>query len=341
MTGLPGSPTSPREPAEPPAPAPPAPRRVSVAEVLARFGLIFAWILVVAVFAVLEPDTFPTSGNLSTILGSQSVLLILSLALIVPLSAGEFDLSIAGIMGLSLVTLGQLNVVAGWPIGLAILAALAAGLLVGTFNAVWVIGIGIDSIVVTLGTGTLLTGVQLAINSTTTSGISQTLVDAIRTDLLGLPLGFYYGTALTFLFWYVFQYTPLGRYVFFVGAGRDVARLAGINVDRIRGGSLIVSGFISALAGVVLGGTLSASDPNVSASYLLPAFAAVFLGATAIRPGRFNEWGTYIAVYFLITGITGLELSGLSGWIEQVYYGASLILAVALSTLAARRQARR
>ncbi len=93
---------------------------------------------------------------------------------------------------------------------------------------------------------------------------------------------------------------------------------------------------MSALAGVVLCGTLGSSDPNVSSAYLLPAFAAAFLGATAINPGRFNPWGSFIAVYFLIAGITGLELVGLSGWIEDVFYGASLVFAVALSRVAGR-----
>ena len=117
-----------------------------------------------------------------------------------------------------------------------------------------------------------------------------------------------------------------------------MARLAGIRVDAIRAGSLIASATLSALGGVVLAGTLGSADPNVGGSYLLPAFAAVFLGATAISPGRFNPWGTFIAVYFLVTGVTGLNLLGLTGWVEQVFYGASLIVAVTFSHLATRRR---
>src|SRR5581483_6228395 len=116
--------------------------------------------------------------------------------------------------------------------------------------------------------------------------------------------------------------------------GRDVARLSGIRVDLIRGATLMFSAVLAALAGILLAGQLGSSDPNAANQYLLPAFAAAFLGATAITPGRFNAWGSFVAVYFLLTGITGLELLGLSGWIEQVFYGGSLAVAVTLSRLA-------
>jgi ribose transport system permease protein len=100
----------------------------------------------------------------------------------------------------------------------------------------------------------------------------------------------------------------------------------------------MAAGFIAALGGVVLAGALGSSSPSVGGSYLLPAFAAVFLGATAVTPGRFNPWGTFIGVYFLITGITGLELMGFVGWIEQVFYGGSLVIAVALSKIVSGRR---
>jgi len=132
----------------------------------------------------------------------------------------------------------------------------------------------------------------------------------------------------------------LGRYLYFVGAGRDVARLAGLRVNAIRIGSLVAAGLLSAFGGVILAGTLGGAEPTVGPTYLLPAFAAAFLGSTAITPGRFNPWGSFVAVYFLITGITGLELLGLVGWIEQFFYGASLIIAVAFSRIVGRQRAR-
>jgi ribose transport system permease protein len=304
-----------------------------------RYGIIVVWLGVIAVFSILRPDTFFTFGNVQTIAGSQAVLVILTLGLIVPLAVGEFDVSIAGVMGLALVLVGWLNVIHQWPIVPSILVALGAGLLVGAINAFFVVVVQVESIVVTLGMGTLLTGAAVGINDQSTGGISQSLVDTVGNSLFGIPLAFYYGLALTVIAWYILSYTPLGRYVYFVGAGRDVARLSGLPVDRIRVGAFLISGLTGALAGVVLAGWLGASDPNVSSTYLLPSFAAAFLGASVIKPGRFNPWGTLIAAYFLVTGVTGLELVGLAGWIEQVFYGASLVLAVAFSRLAGRREA--
>lgn len=310
----------------------------ALSEFASRFGLLFAFAAIVVVFGALRPETFLTTTNFQTILGSQSVLVIVTLGLIVALTAGEIDLSIAGVLTLCVVLVAKLNVVAGLPIGVAVAAALAAGLLVGATNAFFVVAIGIESIVVTLGMGTFLVGLSFAIEESQLGGISETLVNATREQLFGVQLGFYYGLLLTIIVWYVFAYTPLGRYLYFVGAGRDVARLSGIRVQAIRAGALIASSGFAAVGGVVLAGLLGATDPNVGQSFLLPAFAAAFLGATAITPGRFNPWGTFVAVYFLVTGITGLQLLGLSGWVEQVFYGASLIVAVTLSRLAGRRR---
>lgn len=304
-----------------------------------RYGLLVVWALVIIAFSLLRPETFATWANVENILGSQAVLVILTLGLLVPFTAGEFDVSVSGIASISLVLIGWLNVIHGWPIGLAIAVALGAGLIVGMVNAFFVVIVGVQSIVVTLGTQTLLVGIGLGINTSVTGGISQHLVDAVRTQVFGIPLEFYYGLLLTIVAWYVYSYTPLGRWLYFVGAGRNVARLSGIPVDAVRFGSFLASGLICAFAGVVLAGTIGASDPNVGGTFLLPAFAAAFLGATAIKPGRFNPWGSFIAVYFLVTGITGLQLMGLAGWIEQVFYGTALVLAVALSTLAGRRLA--
>jgi ribose transport system permease protein len=312
--------------------------RLDVGDLLGRFGLVLVWLGVVAVFAVVEPDKFLTSGTFSTIFGSQAVLLVLALALLLPFAAGEYDLSVSGILSITLVLIGELSVNQGWPILLVIAVVLAVGVLIGAVNAFFVVVVGVDSLVVTLGMGTLLVGAGFGVNIETTGGISDGLQNAFNTQLLSLPLAFYFGVLLMLGLWYLFRYTPLGRYLYFVGSGRDVARLAGVRVDAIRAGSLMASGLIAAFAGVMLAGTLGAADPNIAQTYLLPAFAAAFLGATAINPGRFNPIGTFIAVYFLVTGITGLQLLGLAGWIGDVFYGASLILAVSFSHLAARRR---
>jgi ribose transport system permease protein len=308
------------------------------AELADRYGILVAWAAIIALFGVLEPNTFFTFANLRIILGTQAVLLILALALLLPLTVGEFDLSVTGALGISLILIGYLNIIRGWPILPAIAVALASGLVIGAVNVFFVMVVRVESIVVTLGTGTMWLGVGYGIWAANVSGVSESLVSLTRNDFLDVPLAFWYGLILTLLFWYLYALTPLGRYLYFVGANRQVSRLSGIPVSAIRTGALMASAMVSSVAGVILAGVLGGSGPNIAGGYLLPAIAAVFLGATAIIPGRFNPQGTFIAVYFLITGITGLQLLGFSGWVENVFYGASLVLAVALSRLAARRR---
>lgn len=309
-------------------------------DLVERYGIILVWGIVIVVFSILKPSTFPTTINFETIFGTQAVLLVMTLGLLVALTAGEFDLSIGAVMGFGAILVAWLNVVHHWPIGAAVAAALAFGLVFGALNAFLIVKIGVPSLVATLGTGTLLGGVGFGIsNSVTIGGISSTLINAASRQVFGLPIAFYVGVGLVVLLWYVFEYTPIGRYLLFVGEGREVARLAGIRVDAIRAGSLIVCSLVAAFAGVMQAGTVGAADPGGGTSYLLPAFAGAFLGQTAIKPGRFNAWGTFVAVYFLVTGITGLELLGYVGWVQDVFYGGSLVVAVALGRLAARRRA--
>ena len=133
-------------------------------------------------------------------------------------------------------------------------------------------------------------------------------------------------------------YTAAGRRLLFVGRGREVARLNGISVAGVRVGALIGSSMIAALSGIVYAGNLGSADPFSGTNFLLPAFAAAFLGATSIIPGRFNSWGTFLAVYFLATGINGLSMLGIPLWVTNVFNGAVLILAVTLSQLVRNRE---
>jgi ribose transport system permease protein len=302
-----------------------------------RYGILIGWAALIVVFGALRPDTFLTADNFRAILSTQATLVILALALLVPLTVSEFDLSVAGTLGLAYVLMGYLTVEQGWPLAPAIAVALLVGPAVGIVNSFFIIGVGVESIVVTLGTGTALIGVGFGLLDGPVVGISQGFVDTVNFQVLDLPLTFYVAIGVAVVLWYIYSLTRLGRYMFFVGVNRSVSRLAGIRVDRIRAGALIAAGTIAAVAGVLLAGQSGASDPSASASYLFPVFAAVFLGATTITPGRFNPWGTVVAVYFLTTGVTGMQLLGLVGWVENVFYGCALVLAVTLSRLAGRQ----
>jgi ribose transport system permease protein len=304
-----------------------------------RWILLWVWALLVLVFSVLRPDTFFTWGDAQTILGSQSTLVFVSLAVLLPLLVGEFDLSVGATLGLVTSAVAVFNVTMGLPIGVAVVLSLAIGGLVGAVNGFFVVIIGVDGIITTLAVGTLATGVTYAItNYVTISGIANSLVSVTSNQVLGVPYSFFYGVIAAGIIWYVLRYMPLGQYLLFVGRSRDVARLSGLNVQGIRFGSFVVAGLFAGLAGIVLAGTVGSADPTVGTTFLLPAYSAAFLGATTITPGRFNPIGTLVAVYFLVTGISGLQILGLSDWVQQVFYGISLLFAVTVSVLARRRR---
>jgi ribose transport system permease protein len=301
-----------------------------------RLALPAVWVLVIALFGALEPDTFLTTANFQTIFGSQAVLALVTLGLLLPLTAGDYDLSIGSVLSLTAMVTAVLNVNEGWPVGLAALAGLACATLVGVVNGALVVLLDLDSFVTTLGTGAFVSGVVLWISgSETVGGISDALVTPIsKWELLGIPLAFWYGLVLCGGLWYALEFTPLGRRLLFTGRGREVARLSGVRVGRARFGALVAAAAIAGLAGVLYVGTNGGADPSSGADFLLPAYAGAFLGATSLAPGRFNPWGALMAVYFLVTGVTGLQLLGVESFVQQLFYGSALVLALAVSRLA-------
>lgn len=308
-----------------------------------RFGVVIVWAAVVIIFSVAKPGTFPTSSNFTTLFASQSPLGILALGLVIPLSAGDYDLSVASILNFSSMFVAVLNTEHGIPVGAAVVLGVVAGGVVGIANGLICVLADIDPFIVTLGMGTFLDGVTLWISqSGSVSGVSQGLVNLVVGDrFLGLSLEFWYLIIVAVVIWYFFEFTPQGRRLLIVGRGREVARLSGLRVKRIRILSFIASGVLSGLAGVVYVGTSGSADPSAGSSLLLPAFAAVFLGATTIAPGRFNSWGTMVAVFFLTTGINGLSQIGVSTFVQDLFYGGALVISVLVSSLVGRPSLRK
>jgi ribose transport system permease protein len=322
-----------------PSPEPPRGPR-SIGAIIGRYGLVIAWALVVVLFGSILPGTFLTGANAANILGSQAVVVVLTLAVLFPMTSGDFDMSAASVLTLSAMIVAQLNVNAHWPIGMAVVAALAAGAALGFVNGFITTRLSIDPFIVTLGTGTFANGLTLWVSgSNTVSGIDASLVNAVvGGHLFDIPLEFFYALVLCAVIWWVFEYTRIGRLFTIVGQGRQVARLSGAPVTGVRTLALTTSGLIAAFAGVLYAGNSGAADPTSGTVLLLPAFAGAFLGATVIKPGRYNPWGSIIAVYFLVTGITGLQMLGASSFVQDLFYGAALVAAVALSRIMRRNR---
>ena len=305
-----------------------------------RYAVVITLGLFIVGFSLLLPKTFFTLGNFRTIVSSQAVLMILALGLTLPLTTGEFDLSIGSMLGCAAVLTafftGQLH----WPLPVVLLVTILVGVLAGALNGLFVVRIGVNAFIGTLGVSTMLTGLTLAVSDgQILNTMPQPLVDFVQHQIFGLAVPVYVAFALAIALWRLYEHTPIGRHLFFVGEGREAAQLAGLRVDRLRIGAFVASGAISAAAGIFTAGQLGAADPSVGPNFLLPAYAAAFLGATTIKPGRFNAWGTVVALYLLVTGVTGLELFGTSSWVQEMFNGAALLIAVTFARLVAREQA--
>lgn len=290
-------------------------------------------VVLIVLFSALAPSTFFTTANFQVILGTQAIGALLALAVTTALVANEFDLSIASVLAFSGVELGYLTVSHHWPLAAAIAFVMLTAVAIGGINAFLVVKIGMGSFITTLGTGTLLLGLAAKLtNSVILTGLPPFMTTITTTSVAGIQVVFFFAVAVAVVLWYVLEHTPVGRWTIFVGSGPDVARLSGLPVARIRVGVLVVCAAISALAGVLQAGVSGSADPNAGGTSLLPAFAAAFLGATTFKRGRFNMWGTFLAVYMVSVGITGLQITtGATGWIVDVFNGGVLVVAVGAS----------
>ncbi|MCU1476305.1 MAG: ABC-type transporter, integral rane subunit [Subtercola sp.] len=324
-------------------PKPEALRRESLTQhALRRYGVVLVWIALIIGFGIARPTTFLTPSNFAAMFGTQAALLILTLSLVITLSVGEMDLSVASVLGLSAVVTAVLNTQQGWPWPLAVAAGLACGPIVGAANAFFVVVFEINALIITLGMGTLVLGISTFISdSSAIGGVDPQLTSIMLFRVFTLPVSFWLAIIVMLVIWYVQQFTTLGRHMLFTGQNHTVARLAGIRVNLIRFGAYALGGLVAAIAGEVVLAIAGGIEASSTQNLLLPAFAAAFLGAAVIQPGRFNAWGAAVAVFFLITGITGLQLLGLDAWIQNAFYGAALVVAVTASKLMARSQRER
>jgi ribose transport system permease protein len=296
------------------------------------FGF-YGLVLVVVVFSLLRPQTYPTMTNLTATLSNEAVGLMVAMALLVPLVAGHYDLSIANVLTLSMITSVGMFQFFEAPIWVAVLAALVIGLVVGLVNGIAVTVLGINSLVATLATGSIALGAGLW----WTNGriFSENVPDgftAIGSKVGGIPLPAIYAAVLVLALWWISQHMPVGRYLYAIGDNHEAARLTGIPVTKLTIGAFVVSGVIAAFAGVVQAAVLGSGNPQVGASFLLPAFAAVFLGGTILYVGRYNVIGTVVAVLLLSALVGGLTQLGVPFYIGPLLKGLVLLAAVALTT---------
>jgi ribose transport system permease protein len=307
---------------------------------LVRYGLLLVTIVLIVLFTFLLPSTFLTALTFRAILSDQSIVALVSLAQMIPLAANKFDLSVGYGIGLAHILSIGLQVQAGLPWQLAALLVCAIGLAVGIINGLLVEAAQIDSFIATLGTGSILYAISIAY--TGGQQIVGQLPDGFTAinDMVffGVPVPALYVLVLAVALWVGFEYLPIGRYIYAIGANPRAAQLVGIPKSRYVVFAFAASALITAFAGVVLGAKLQIGQSNVGPPYLLPSFVGALLGSTAFRLARVNVWGTIVAVILLSIGIAGIEQLGSSFYVEPLFNGTTLLIAVGLAGLTSRRQ---
>jgi ribose transport system permease protein len=313
-------------------------RASSVSRAISVWGLMILLVALIMIFSALKPDTFPTYFNMRAIINNKSISALLALAVFLPMTANHFDLSVGFLLGISQVlVIGLQGQGFAWPEAAGLVLLL--GGVVGLCNGMLVTVVGIDSFIATLGTGTLLYG----FNEWYTGGqqvvaqLPQSFID-LSGVIFGIPLPALYVLLLSMVLWLVFEFLPAGRHLYVLGANPRAAELNGISARRYVTVAFVAAGVTSAFAGIVLQSQLQVGQSSVGQEYLLPAFTAALLGATSIRPGRVNVWGTILAVAVLAVTVAGLNQLGAPFFVEPIFDGAMLILAVGLAVTAAKRR---
>jgi ribose transport system permease protein len=306
-----------------------------------RYALVILTMVVFLIFGLLPKTsgTFATTVNVWQVLVNQAPVTILAMGALIPLVAGSFALSLGANSGLAAVAIASSMSRFDQPLVVAMIVGLGVATLVGAVNGFLIAYLDLNPFIVTLGGNTLLTGLISWYTSeqNITTGVSNTLINFGTDEWLGVPRVLYLVVLVVVATWYLLGHHPFGRQVHAIGSSRRAAELVGINVRRRVSLSFILSGFIAGVCGVAMvaisGGAIISQGPSL----LFPMLTVVFLSATVITPGRYNVLGTVIGVVFVAGSVSGLTLIGASNWVQDVFDGAALIVAVAVSTSLARR----
>ncbi|BCJ67377.1 ABC transporter permease [Polymorphospora rubra] len=307
---------------------------------VSRYGLVGLLFLVIAVFSVASPETYFTTTNFRLILVNQTVTVIVALAATLPLLAHYLDASVGPMLGLAQGVSIWLVAVHGTPIWLALVAVLVLAVAVGLLNTLLVLKFGMSSIIATLATGSLLMGSLYMITGGRVifQNVPESFTAIARGDLAGIPLPLIYLTVLVVLLEFLVVWTPFGQRLYAMDGNIRGAARAGINVNSYTVRAFVGAAVLASIAGVLLASRVGSAQPTVGEQFLLPAFAAAFLGAAVLRPGRVNMLGTVVAAYFISFTIAGLQHLGAATWIERIFNGLAVIVGVSLAGFAVRRR---
>ena len=300
---------------------------------LARYGTLASLAALLTVFSLARSDVFPTVDNLLNIMNQVSILGTMAFGLTVCLVMGLFDLSIAAMatLGGYVATFLLVQYPDTISVPVAVLISLAVAWAIGVFNGLIVSYLGISAFIATLATGSIITGAMLGISN------SKTIITGIPDEFLVIGQGSVFGVsnpilimlAIGVILWLLLEHTQLGRHLYAIGGSAEASRLSGIAVKRYAPIALAICAGCAGLGGLIAASVLGAGRPQgVGDTYLLNAFAAVFIGASSLRPGKFHIIGTFIGVMLIGVINNGLSVMGVPTYWQYIVQGVLLIIAL-------------
>ncbi len=292
-------------------------------------GLLFAVLVLIYAVNALNSPVFLTSGNQINMFQLSVEKIIVALVMTFIIINGEIDLSVASVMGLAACAFGWM-VQAGVPAGGAVAIALAIGALCGAFNALFIVGFGIPSLVVTLATMIAFRGFARVLVEDRGIGDFPAWFDTLGQQGLIGPITlaiilFAVFAALAFL---ILQRTAFGRKVYFIGANRAVAEYSGLDVRAVKAKIFIASGLIAALAGLLYAARVGAVRGDIANGFELDIITMVLLGGVSIFGGAGTMSGTILAILIVLALRNGMALENITGHIQTGVLGILLILSV-------------
>jgi ribose transport system permease protein len=313
-------------------------RRAMALRVLGTYGTIIVLVVMLVVFSIVAPRTFATFGNFRNILNDMAIGTIVAAGLTVPLVAGDFDLSIGyvasfcGLLVVGILSAGLL------PIPLAILAVVAVGTLIGIVNGLIVSKIGVNAFIATLGTGTIVVGLNYAYSGGIPIQLTQSreFTDIAIGRIFGVPHLILIAAAVLIVLWVILNRTVQGQHIRAIGVSAESARRAGVAVDRSRIVAFAIASTCAAIGGVLMASNLGSGQVTAGDGFMLTSFSAAFLGSAALREGQFHIVGTLIGVLTVAVGNNGLAMIGAPIFTQFVFAGSLLVVAVALGAIGRR-----
>ena len=304
---------------------------------VAKYGTVMGMFLMIAVFSFMAPTSFATFSNFLNIFNQGSLLAIIAVGLTAVVIVGEFDMSIGYIASLAGVLVTGFMVNQHMPMEVAIPLVLLISLVIGFVNGIIVTKAKVSSVISTIGIGGIVVGLNYAYSNGApiSTGVPEAFLNLTLFKIFKIiPIDIIYMLVLLFILWVILNRTELGQWIQAVGGNQKAAKLSGIYVDMVKTIAFMISAFSAGVTGILLASLIGSGTTGAADSYLINAFAAVFLGSATLKDGEFHILGTFIGVFIIGIGFNGLAIFGVPTYFQYIFQGVILVGAVALSTIA-------